>query len=86
MVGKHPFFPVSKATPLRWKLRASADLLPQSCSMKNGKYIQYSRIFHTFARVKTLAESPCPIMRCCPKKYARSAGKQSGHLHKNAMI
>ena len=32
--------------------------------MKNGKYIQYSRIFHTFARVKTLAESPCPIMRC----------------------
>ena len=49
------------------ELRASADLLPQSCSMKNGKYIQYSRIFHTFARVKTLAESPCPIMRCCPK-------------------
>ena len=39
--------------------------MPQSCSMKNGKYIQYSRIFHTFARVKTLAESPCPIMRCC---------------------
>ena len=34
---------------------------------KNGKYIQYSRIFHTFARVKTLAESPCPIMRCCLK-------------------
>ena len=49
----------------QWELRASADLLPQSCSMKNGKYIQYSRIFHTFARVKTLAESPCPIMRCC---------------------
>ena len=56
----------SKATPLRWELRASADLFFQSCSMKNGKYIQYSRIFHTFARVKTLAESPCPIMRCCP--------------------
>ena len=54
-----------KATPLRWELRASADLLPQSCSMKNGKYIQYSRVFHTFARAKTLAESPCPIMRCC---------------------
>ena len=33
--------------------------------MKNGKYIQYSRIFHTFACVKTLPESPCPIMRCC---------------------
>ena len=26
--------------------------MPQSCSMKNGKYIQYSHIFHTFARVK----------------------------------
>ena len=36
--------------------------------MKNGEYIQYSRIFHTFAWVKTLAESPCPIMRCWPKK------------------
>ena len=36
----------------KWELRASADLLPQSRSMKNGKYIQYSRIFHTFARVK----------------------------------
>ena len=34
------------------ELRASADLLPQSCSMKNGKYIQYFRIFHTFACVK----------------------------------
>ena len=33
--------------------------------MKNGKYIQYSRIFHTFAWIKTLAESPCHIMRCC---------------------
>ena len=58
---------ITMATPLRWELRASADLLPQSCSMKNGKYIQYSRIFHTFTRVKTLAESPCPIMRCCPR-------------------
>ena len=57
-----------KATPLRWGLRASADLLPQSRSTKNVKYIQYSRIFHTFACVKTLAESPCPIMRCCPKE------------------
>ena len=36
----------------QWELRASADLLPQSCSMKNGKYTQYSRIFHTFAWVK----------------------------------
>ena len=36
----------------QWVLRTSADLLPRSCSMKNGKYIQYSRIFHTFARVK----------------------------------
>ena len=36
--------------------------------MKNGEYIQYSRIFHTFAWVKTLAESPCPIMRCCLRK------------------
>ena len=33
----------------QWELRASTDLLPQSCSMKNGKYIQYSRIFQTFA-------------------------------------
>ena len=23
--------------------------MPQSCSMKNGKYTKYSRIFHTFA-------------------------------------
>ena len=37
---------------VQWGLRASVDLLPQSCSMKNGKYIQYSRIFHTFACVK----------------------------------
>ena len=35
--------------------------------MKNGKYIQYSPVFHTFACVKTLPESPCPIMRCCHK-------------------
>ena len=38
--------------------------------MKNGEYIQYSRIFHTFAWVKTLAESPCPIMRGCLKNTA----------------
>ena len=50
-----------------WELWASADLLPQSCRMKNGKYILYSRIFHTLAGVKTLAQSPCPIMRRCPK-------------------
>ena len=36
----------------QWERRASADLLPQSCSMKNGKYTKYSRIFHTFAWVK----------------------------------
>ena len=36
----------------QWELRASADLLPQSRSMKNGKYIQYSRIFHAFACAK----------------------------------
>ena len=41
-----------KATPLRWGLRASADLLPQARSTKNGKYIQYSRIFRTFACAK----------------------------------
>ena len=40
-----------KATPLRWELRASTDLLPQSCSMKNGKYIQYS---HADVRVAQL--------------------------------
>ena len=28
---------------------------------------KYSPIFHTFACAKTLAESPCPIMRCCLK-------------------
>ena len=36
----------------QWELRASADLLPQSCSMKNGKYTKHSRIFHTFVWVK----------------------------------
>ena len=56
-----------------WELRASADLLTQSCSMKNGKYILYSRIFHTFAWAKTPPESPCPIMRCCLKKPAADA-------------
>ena len=30
---------------------------------------KYSRIFHTFACAKTLTESPCPIMRCCPNKF-----------------
>ena len=70
MGGLSRKFRAPRATPLRWELQASADLLPQSCSMKNGKYIQYSRIFHTFARVKTLAESPCPIMRCCLRNLA----------------
>ena len=36
----------------QWERRASEDLLPQSCSMKNGKYTKYSCIFHTFAWVK----------------------------------
>ena len=36
----------------QWKLRTSADLLPQSRSTKNGKYTNYSSIFHTFAWVK----------------------------------
>ena len=40
--------------------------------MKNGKYIQYSPIFHTFACAKTLAESPCPIMRYCLKRFCRN--------------
>ena len=34
-----------KATPLRWGVRASADFLPQSCSTKNGKYVQFSAFF-----------------------------------------
>ena len=73
-----------KATPLRWELRASTDILPQSCRMKNGKYIQYSRVFHTFAWVKTLAESPCPIMRCflnkiCPRKFVNCAPSSRQH-------
>ena len=37
--------------------------------MKNGKYIQYSRIFHTFARVKISRRISLPIMRCCLKKH-----------------
>ena len=49
----------------QWALRGSADLLPQSSSPKNGKYIQYFRIFRTFACVKISRQSPCPIMRCC---------------------
>ena len=42
----------SKGNTAQWELQASADLLPQLCSMKNGKYIQYSHIFHTFDCVK----------------------------------
>ena len=55
-----------KATPLRWGLRASADLLPQPCSTKNGKYIQYSRIFHTFACVKISRRISLPHYAALP--------------------
>ena len=55
-----------KATPLRWELRASADLLPQSCSMKNGKYIQYSHIFHTFTWVKIFRRISLPHYAVLP--------------------
>ena len=41
-----------KATPHNGSCGLRRIFCPQSCSMKNGKYIQYSRIFHTFARVK----------------------------------
>ena len=58
--------------------------MPQPCSMKNGKYIQYSRIFHTFACVKTLPESPCPIVRCCPKKVFGPALTKKGKGEKRA--
>ena len=50
----------------QWELRASADLLPQLCSMKNGKYIQYSRIFHTFARVKISRRISLPYYAVMP--------------------
>ena len=33
---------------------------------------KYSPIFHTFACAKTLAESPCPIMRYCLKRFCRN--------------
>ena len=53
----------SNANPLRvmsWSKRQHRTMgaagfggsFAQSCSMKNGKYIQYSHIFHTFACVK----------------------------------
>ncbi len=67
----------------QWALRASADLLPQSRSMKNGKYIQYSRIFHTFACAKISRrislphyvvmplEKLCTILDCTPNEIVR---------------
>ena len=62
------------ATPLRWELRASAELLPQSCSMKNGKYIQYSRVFHTFARVKISRRITLPHYTVMPYITAEHIG------------
>ena len=34
--------------------------------MKNGKYIQYSRIFHTFARVKIFRRISLPHYAVLP--------------------
>ena len=59
----------SKGNTAQWERRASADLLPQSCSMKNGKYIQYSHIFHTFARVKISRRITLPHYAVLPKKW-----------------
>ena len=48
--------------------------MPQSCSMKNGKYTEYSRIFHTFAWVKISRRISLPHYAVLPKKYLRIAG------------
>ena len=48
-----------KATPLRWGLRASADLLPQSCSTKIGNTSSISAFFALSHVSKSPAESPC---------------------------
>ena len=49
-----------------WELRASADLLPQSCRMKNGKYIPYSRVFYTFACAKISRRISLPHYAALP--------------------
>ena len=56
-----------KGNTAQWVLRASTDLLPQSRSMKNGKYIQYSRIFHTFAWNKISRRISLPHYAVLPK-------------------
>ena len=60
----------------QWELRASADLLPQSCSMKNGKYIQYSRIFQTFAWVKISRRISLPHYAVLPYKNCCIVGNK----------
>ena len=67
------FLEKSKGNTAQWEPRASADLLPQSYSMKNGKCIEYSRIFHTFARVKISRRISLPHYAVLPKK----SGKQN---------
>ena len=57
-----------KGNTAQWGQRASADLLTQSCSMKNGKYTKYSHIFHTFAWVKISRRISLPHYAVLPKK------------------
>ena len=49
----------------QWRLRLSPNLLPQLCSVKKGKYIQYSRFSTLSLGTKSFGESTCSIMRCC---------------------
>ena len=50
-----------------WRLRLSPNLLPQLCSVKKGKYIQYSRFSTLSLGTKSFGESTCSIMWYCPK-------------------
>ena len=58
--------PDNMGNTAQWELRALADLLSQLCSMKNGKYIQYSRIFHTFTCVKISRQISLPHYAVLP--------------------
>ena len=67
-------YPVYYGNTAQWELRASADFLPQSCSMKNGKYNQYSRIFHTFDCAKISRRISLPHYAVLPYAISSVSG------------
>ena len=64
--------------------------MPQSCSTKNRKYIQYSRIFHTFAWIKISRRISLPHYAVLPKEKDASMGEPQyrleGIVHTKAEI